>query len=201
MHLRNYIKLLFVLMLTISVWLFVFSAYALVAGRAMEKQYTSNNQEFIKVQNASLKSLQLLYVTFFEQQQLSGDYNVTGFFAKRCYLPEEDSTKTDDAVNAIKKYNTECKQKWIPELEIRPEVKDVFKKWGEAKANMESKTADINSRLYADHSGKGKLDTAILDIFTKMAGIGTAISVLVLILIYRIPETPSERRDEHPKSK
>lgn len=46
MHLRNYIKLLFILMLTVSVGLFMFSAYALIAGRQMEKEYVEIVNKF-----------------------------------------------------------------------------------------------------------------------------------------------------------
>jgi len=117
-----------------------------------------------------------------------------------CYA-QEGSNKTEEQNLAIRTYNEECKAKSIPESTVRPEIEEVFQGWASIRKSIESRQSLLNSRLYADDSGKGKLDTAILDTFTKMAGIGTVISVLVLILIYRIPETASERRDEHPKHK
>lgn len=200
MHLRNYIKLLFILMLTVSVGLFMFSAYALIAGRQMEKEYTNLQKDFNTKANSSRTALMNVLVTNYELNYLASKYTSSLSIAKICYFPE-DPKKNPEQNIAIKTYNEGCKAKAIPESMVRPEVEDVYKSWVDARTHIEWGQSAINSRLYADASGKGKLDTVILDTFTKMAGIGTAISVLVLILLYRIPETPSERKDEHPKHK
>lgn len=200
MHLRNYIKLLFVLMLTVSVGLFMFSAYALIAGRAMEKEYANLGKEFNNQANTSRTALMNVYISDYELKFLTGKYTSGLSIAKLCYS-SEDPKKTEEQNIAIKAYNEECKAKSIPESTVRPEVDDLYKRWIDTRTPIDEKQKAINSRIYADDSGKGKLDRTILDTFTKMAGIGTAISVLVLILLYRIPETVSERKDEHPKQK
>jgi len=202
MHLRNYIKLLFVLMLTVSVGLFMFSAYALLAGRAMEKEFIKLTQEVEVIKDTHREVLVNMWITEYEKNVLKRKYSKDLYINpfQLCYSQNIEKEGSENFTK-INQYNESCKGKGINESTVREEIEESYKKFAQERWENDDAMSMINSRIYADDSGKGKLDTAILDTFTKMAGIGTAISVLVLILIYRIPETTSERKDEHPKHK
>ena len=68
-------------------------------------------------------------------------------------------------------------------------MEEIFKSWSTAKAETEEKQKEINSRIYADDSGKGKLDVAIVNQMGMFAGGGVLLSFIVLLLVYRVPET------------
>ncbi|MFZ2256413.1 MAG: hypothetical protein WAW59_06985 [Patescibacteria group bacterium] len=72
---RNYLKLIFIVLLTGSVALFMYSAYALLDGRKMEKEYTSLTKEFNQEANNSRNALMALYATDYELKYLAGKYS------------------------------------------------------------------------------------------------------------------------------
>lgn len=202
MHLRNYIKLLFILMLTVSVGLFMFSAYALIAGRQMEKEYVEIVNKFNEESYKIRISLINEWFTYFERETLTKKYEFELSTENLCYLPVDKLLgRTEEQIISIKIYNDECKKRWISESIIRPEIEEVYKKWITQKEFTDQKIGIINSSPFSDGWWKGKLDTNFINHITIISAGGVFMSFIILILIYRIPETPSERKDEHPKHK
>ncbi len=178
---RNYLKLIFIVLLTGSVGLFIYSAYALLDGRKMEKEYVNVTQASDKDAYNHRLTLDALNISKYEAVTLSNRYSVNLYLIKTCY--------SEWANEDVIKYNTFCKEKNIPDSSIRPEVEEIYKKWSEQKKSFDSKRNEINSRIYADASGKGKLDVAIVNQIGMFAGGGVVLSFIILLLVYRIPET------------
>lgn len=185
---RNYLKLIFIVLLTGSVALFMYSAYALLDGRKMEKEYTSLTKEFNQEANNSRNALMALYATDYELKYLAGKYSPWLSVAKACYTAE-DPKRIEEQNVIIKAYNEECKAKSIPESIVRPEIEEIYQKWVNVRTPIEEKQKEINSRIYADDSGKGKLDVTIVNQMAMFAGGGVFLSFIVLLLVYRVPET------------
>ncbi|MFZ2256414.1 MAG: hypothetical protein WAW59_06980 [Patescibacteria group bacterium] len=72
---------------------------------------------------------------------------------------------------------------------MRPEIEEIYQKWVNVRTPIEEKQKEINSRIYADDSGKGKLDVTIVNQMAMFAGGGVFLSFIVLLLVYRVPET------------
>ncbi len=70
-----------------------------------------------------------------------------------CYL-SEDKKNTSEENEKIALYNEICKTNLIPETTVRKEVEDIYKKWAKMNEETNKIKDEINSRIYADNSGK-----------------------------------------------
>lgn len=122
---RNYLKLIFIVLLTGSVALFMYSAYALLDGRKMEKEYTNLGKEFGQAANNSRTALMSAYATDYEVKFLANKYNSGLSVSKLCYASQDDK-KTEEQNTQIAAYNAECREKNIPETTIRPEIDELY---------------------------------------------------------------------------
>lgn len=199
MYLRNYIKVLFIIIISTSVALFVYSAFALFSGRVMEKEYTKLTQEFTKQANKYRTQLMESGFTVYESKFLSSKYESGLSVAKLCYSDDTLAKLTEEQQEAILSYNEECKKKGIPESTVRPEIDEIYQSWINTRKPMEESQEDINNRLYADNSGKGKMDREMINTFAIVAWVGIILSMILLLIFVRVPKEEKESKSRSKK--
>ena len=187
---KQYIKILFLALLTLSVAIFFYDVYALFAWRAMEKRYVELWQNIDSESISYASDFNSLKISYYEKRALAGKYRTDIYIYPPliCYFPETDTKITADELAKVKLYNADCKAKWVPESIVRPEVDELFKTWANVRKPMDDERRDINARIYADDSGKGKVDLKIINILAIVAGIGVLMSIIVLFILSRMPD-------------
>lgn len=198
MYLRNYVKLLFILTLSTCVWLFIYSAYATLAGRGMEKVFQNTDKHYAIETAKARNALTELSFSEFERRSLVNLYWWNIVLQDMCYL-SEDKKNTSEENEKIALYNEICKTNWIPETTVRKEVEDIYKKWAKMNEETNKIKDEINSRIYADNSGKWKLDKEIINNITIVAWVWVILSIMLLFIFTRIPK--EDRKESKSRSK
>lgn len=165
----------------------------------MEKEYFLLDQSYNKEAEKNREILIEKKISLFEQKSLYKKYDTWFFIPKVCYTEINEELSETEVID-IDAYNTKCKQGWVPENEIRPEIENIYKNWNVFRKNIEWKKAEINNRIYADKSWKGKLDKDIVNMFTVVAWVWLIISLLLLLIFTRIPKETTLKKSRSKKA-
>lgn len=168
----------FLILLTFSVVLFIYSAYILIDGRRMEKEYEGLT---LMIKNEEVfygDKLIELWITSYEKKAFAVQYknDIYVYITFVCYASTDNPNYEPETIQWILDNNAQCIAKWIPENTLRSEVELVFKNWAAFKMPIDQKLKELDSKYYASLFDKGKLDVGIVNQLTLVSIIGMFLS-------------------------
>lgn len=182
----------FLLLAIFSITLFVFSIFVLVDGRKMEKEYETLKESIKNEQAYYEKYLIELDITAYEKKMLAIQFknDIYVYITFVCYASPDNPNLEPETVEWIIKNNERCKEKWVPENTIRPEVVEVFKKWSDFKNPIDRRLKELNSKFYSSLVTEWKLDVLFVNQLTFISFLGLVISAAYYYII--------QHRKKHP---
>ena len=158
----------------------------------MEKEYETLKESIKNEQAYYEKYLIELDITAYEKKMLAIQFknDIYVYITFVCYASPDNPNLEPETVEWIIENNARCKEKWVPENTIRPEVVEVFKKWSDFKNPIDRRLKELNSKFYSSLVTEWKLDVLFVNQLTFISFLGLVISAAYYYII--------QHRKKHP---